>query len=85
MQDQPRLKPSAHQNYHVPQNQPIQNNILWCVRLILTTDMFEKRVGGENGMTQQKDRLEYFSDSELDSESDEGENYQYKHKYETLI
>ena len=29
--------------------------------------------------------LDYFSDSKLDSESDEGENYQYKHKYETLI
>ena len=29
--------------------------------------------------------LDYFSDSEFDSESDEGENYRYKHKYETLI
>ena len=29
--------------------------------------------------------LDFFSDSELDSESDEGENYRYEHKYETLI
>ena len=32
-----------------------------------------------------KYRLDYFSDSELDSESDEGENYEYEHKYETFI
>ena len=29
--------------------------------------------------------LDYLSDSELDSELDEGENYWYKHKYETLL
>ena len=29
--------------------------------------------------------LDYFSDSELDSDSDEGKNYRYEHKYETLI
>ena len=29
--------------------------------------------------------LNSFSDSELGSESDEGENYQYEHKYKTLI
>ena len=29
--------------------------------------------------------LDYFSDSELDSKSDEGEDYRYEHKYETLI
>ena len=32
-----------------------------------------------------KYNLGCFSDSELDSESDEGEQYQYKHGYETLI
>ena len=32
-----------------------------------------------------KYRLDCFSDSELDLESDEGESYRYKHKYETLI
>ena len=32
-----------------------------------------------------KDGLDCFSDSELDSKSDEGEDYRYIHKYETLI
>ena len=32
-----------------------------------------------------KDGLDCFPDSELDSESDEGEIYKYEHKYETLI
>ena len=32
-----------------------------------------------------KYNLDCFSDSELDSESDEDERYQYKHSYETLI
>ena len=32
-----------------------------------------------------KYNLDSFSDSELDSESNEGEQYQYKHRYETLI
>ena len=32
-----------------------------------------------------KYNLDCFSGSELDSESDEGEQYQYKHRYETLI
>ena len=32
-----------------------------------------------------KYNLNCFSDSELDSESNEGEQYRYKHGYETLI
>ena len=32
-----------------------------------------------------KYNLDCFSDSELDSESDEGEQYKYEHGYETLI
>ena len=32
-----------------------------------------------------KNNLDCFSDSELDSESDEGEQYKYEHRYETLI
>ena len=32
-----------------------------------------------------KYNLDCFSDPELDSESDEGEQYQYEHGYETLI
>ena len=32
-----------------------------------------------------KYNLDCFSDSELDSESDKGEEYKYKHNYETLL
>ena len=32
-----------------------------------------------------KYNLVFFSDSELDSESDKGEQYHYRHGYETLI
>ena len=32
-----------------------------------------------------KYNLDCFSESELDSESDEGEKYKYEHVYETLI
>ena len=32
-----------------------------------------------------KYNLDCYSDSELDSESDEGEQYRYEHGYETLI
>ena len=44
-----------------------------------------QRVGGEDGETQQKYGLDCFSSSELDSKSDEGEDYRYEHKYETPI
>ena len=33
----------------------------------------------------EKYNLDCFSSSELDSESEEGEDYRYKHNYETLI
>ena len=33
----------------------------------------------------EKYRLDCFSDSELDSEPDKGEDYRYEHNYETLI
>ena len=39
----------------------------------------------EMGRLNSKYILDCFSESELDSESDEGEQYQYKHGYETLI
>ena len=32
-----------------------------------------------------KYNLDFFSDSKLDSESDEGKQYQYEHRYEALI
>ena len=39
----------------------------------------------EMEMLNSKYNLNYFSDSELASESDEGEQYHYEHGYETLI
>ena len=43
-------------------------------------------MGSRNGKTlNDKYNLDCFSDSELDSKSDEGEEYHYKHGYETLI
>ena len=36
-------------------------------------------------MLNEKYGLDYFSDLELDSKSDEGENYRYEHKYKTPI
>ena len=39
----------------------------------------------EIGRLNNKYKLDCFSDSELDSESDEGEQYHYEHGYETLI
>ena len=42
-------------------------------------------MGGEMKKLNEKYGLDCFSDSELDSELDEGENYRCKHKYETFI
>ena len=41
--------------------------------------------GTEMERLNSKYNLDCFSDSELDSESDEGEQYHYEHGYETLI
>ena len=51
------------------------------------TEQMHLRKEWEKKMEQLNDkyRLDCFSDSELDFESDEGENYKYEHKYETLI
>ena len=42
-------------------------------------------MGSNDGKLNSKYNLDCFSDSELDSESDEGEQYQYENGYETLI
>ena len=42
-------------------------------------------MGGGMERLNERYGLDCFSDSELDSESDEGEDYRYEHKYETLI
>ena len=50
-------------------------------------DMTKTRQLWEAEMERLNDKynLDCFSDSELDSESDKGEEYHYKHRYETLI
>ena len=74
------------QNYKVPQNpQPTQtqsSNVPDCY-----VEQMQLRREWEEKMEQHNEKygLDCFSDSELDSESDEGENYRYEHKYETLI
>ena len=78
--------PQFTQDYQVPRNpQPTQTpsfNVPDCyAEQIGPRREWEEKMEWLN----KKYRLDYFSDSELDSESDEGENYRYKHKYETLI
>ena len=46
-----------------------------------TKQQWEAEMEGLNS----KNNLDCFSDFELDSESDVGEQYQYEHGYETLI
>ena len=45
----------------------------------------KRQLGAEMERPNSKYNLDCFSDSELDSESDEREQYQYQHGYETLI
>ena len=46
---------------------------------------FHKQWEAEMERLNAKYNLDCFSESELDSESDEGEQYKYEHGYETLI
>ena len=54
-------------------------------------DMYSEQIRHCREWSKKMERLntkygfDCFSSSELDSESDEGEDYMYKHKYETLI
>ena len=62
-------------DYQVPQSQPTQTSSFnmpdqYAEQIHLRKE-WEKKMEQLNG----KYRLDYFSDSELDSESDEGENY----------
>ena len=43
--------------------------------------MFEEKVGQEMEQLNEKYEVDCFSDSELDLEGDEEENYQYEYKY----
>ena len=83
---QAQVQNSQHtQDYKVPRNpQPTQTQSFdvpdhYAEQIQLRRE-WEKKMEWLN----EKYRLDCFSDSELDSESDEGENYRYKHQYETL-
>ena len=51
----------------------------------LSQSKFHKQWEAEMERLNAKYNLDCFSDSELDSESNEGEQYKYEHGYETLI
>ena len=53
--------------------------------LNLSTTKAKQQLEAEMERPNSKYNLDCFSDSELDSESDEGEQYRYEHGYETLI
>ena len=76
--------PQHTKNYQEPQSQYTQTS--FDVSNWYTEQICLKKEG-EKKMEQLNERygLDCFSDLEPDSESDEGENYQYEHKYEMLI
>ena len=76
--------PQCNMNYQIPQSQHSQISLNvpdWHAEQIHLRKECEKRMEQLND----KYGLNYFSDFELGSESDEEERYQYKHKYEMLI
>ena len=50
----PDSEPSVHPRPVCTTKPAHPDTVLQCARLICGIDTFEKRVGGENGMTQQK-------------------------------
>ena len=74
------------QDYQVPQNFPCIQTQSFDI-LDRYAEQIHLRREWEEKMEKLNEKygLDYFSDSELVSESDEGENYRYEHKYETLI
>ena len=71
-------------NYQRPQNTQMPNQETQIDQYPSQTKFHKQRVA-EMEKLNAKYNLDCFSESELDSESDEGEQYKYEHKYETLI
>ena len=67
-------------NYQRPQNSQKANQDQYP-----SQSKIDKQWEAEMERLSAKYNLDCFSDSELDSESDEGEQYKYEHGYETLI
>ena len=78
----PQARQLQNMNYQKPQNtqKPIQE-----VQPGKYPSQAKKQWEAEMERLNSKHNLDCFSNTELDSESDEGEQYQYKHRYETLI
>ena len=76
--------PQYNKNYKLPQDQHSQISFnvpdQYAAQICLRKE-WEKKMEQLND----KFGLDCFSNTELDSESDEGEIYKYEHKYETLI
>ena len=64
-----------------PQQRPLQNPQTQKPNMTKTIQLWEAEMERLND----KYNLDCFSNSELDSKSDEGEEYHYEHGYETLI
>ena len=64
-----------------PQQRPLPKPQAQKLNMTKTRQLWEAEMERLND----KYNLDCFSDSELDSKSDEGEEYHYKHRYETLI
>ena len=78
--------PQCTQDYQVPQNpQPTQTQSCDVPDRYAEQTHLRREWEEEIERLNEKYGLDYFSDSELDSELDKGKNYTYEHKYETLI
>ena len=78
--------PQCTQDYQLPQNsQCTQTQSFDILERYVEQIHLRRKWQEKMEKPNEKYGLDYFSDSELDSESDEGENYRYKHKYEMLI
>ena len=71
-------------NYQKPQNSQKLNQETQIDQYLSQTKIF-KQWEVEMEKLYAKYNLDCFSDSELDCESDEGEQYKYEHGYEALI
>ena len=71
-------------SYQRPQN-PQKLNLETLSDQYLSQSKIHKQWEVEMKRLNAKYNLDCFSDSELDSKSDEGEQYEYEHGYETLI
>ena len=80
----PQARHSQTLNYQKPQNSQKPNQDTQIDQYPSQTKI-HKQWEVEMEKLNAQYNLDCFSDSELDAESDEGEQYKYEHGYETLI